>query len=187
MVQPFGVARGGLRVSGAKRGAERWLLIVTDERQSLWSEPPCAPAVRGRTLRRRALGFSGFRREERSGAMVPHRDRRTTTSVTRTPLRPSGYGGIGPSATLPLLDRWGTSTSSRCLAYVPTALVTRSRGVLPRTAMGYGGIGPSATLPLLDRWCHRLDRCRTSTSSWRLAYVPMALVTRSPQGCTTGC
>ena len=39
--------------------------------------------------------------------MVPHRDRRTTKSVTRTPLRPTGYGGIGPSATLPLLDRWG--------------------------------------------------------------------------------
>ena len=39
--------------------------------------------------------------------MVPHRDRRTTMSVTRTPLRPTGYGGIGPSATLPLLDRWG--------------------------------------------------------------------------------
>ncbi len=84
--------------------------------------------------------------------MVPHRDRRTTKSVTRTPLRPAGYGGIGPSATLPLLDRWGTSTSSRRLAYVPMALVTRSRRVLPRTAMGYGGIGPSATLPLLDRW-----------------------------------
>ncbi len=39
--------------------------------------------------------------------MVAHRDRRTTKSVTRTPLRPAGYGGIGPSATLPLLDRWG--------------------------------------------------------------------------------
>ncbi len=39
--------------------------------------------------------------------MVLHRDRRTTKSVTRTPLRPTGYGGIGPSATLPLLDRWG--------------------------------------------------------------------------------
>ncbi len=73
--------------------------------------------------------------------MVSHRDRRTTKSVTRTPLRPSGYGGIGPSAMLPLLDRW---------------------------------------------W-HRLDRCATSTSSWRLAYGPMALVTRSPQGPATGC
>ena len=39
--------------------------------------------------------------------MVSHRDRRTTKPVTRTPLRPTGYGGIGPSATLPLLDRWG--------------------------------------------------------------------------------
>ena len=66
--------------------------------------------------------------------MVSHRDRRTTKSVTRTPLRPMGYGGIGPSAALPLLDRW-----------------------------------------------------RTSTSSWRLAYGPMALVTRSLQGSTTGC
>ena len=112
--------------------------------------------------------------------MVPHRDRRTTKSVTRTPLRPTGYGGIEPSATLPLLDRWGTSTSSRRLAYDPMALVTRSRRVLPRTATGYGGIGPSAMLPLLDR-------CGTSTSSRRLAYVPMALVTRSLQGSTTGC
>ncbi len=58
--------------------------------------------------------------------MVPHRDRRTTKSVARTPLRPTGYGGIGPSAMLPLLDRCGTSTSSRRLAYVPMALVTRS-------------------------------------------------------------
>ena len=39
--------------------------------------------------------------------MVSHRDRRMTKSVTRTPLRPAGYGGIGPSAALPLLDRWG--------------------------------------------------------------------------------
>ncbi len=109
-------------------------------------------AARRRTPQGRAQGSSGFRREERSGAMVSHRDRRTTKSVTRTPRRPTGYGGIGPFATLPLLDRWGTSTSSRRLAYVPMALVTRSRRVLPRTAMGYGGIGPSATLPLLDRW-----------------------------------
>ena len=42
---PFRVARGGLRVSGAKRGAERWFHIVTDERQSLWPEPPCAQRV----------------------------------------------------------------------------------------------------------------------------------------------
>ncbi len=118
--------------------------------------------------------------------MVSHRDRRTTKSVTRTPLRPTGYGGIGPSATLPLLDRWchrpsrcRTSNSSRRLAYGPMALVTRSRRVLPRTAMGYGGIGPSATLALLDRWCHRRSRWGTSTSSRRLAYGPMALVTRS--------
>ena len=180
MVEPFRVARRGLRVSDAKRGAERWLLIVTDERQSLWPEPPCAPAVRGRTLQGRALGSSGFRREERSGAMVSHRDRRTTKSVTRTPLRPTGYGGIGPSATLPRLDRWGASTSSWRLAYGPMALVTRSRRVLPRTGMGYGGIGPSAALPLLDR-------CGASTSSWRLAYGPMALVTRSLKGSTTGC
>ena len=62
-----------------------------------------AMTARGRTLQGRALGSSGFRREERSGAMVSHRDRRTTKSVTRTPLRPTGYGGIGPSATLPLL------------------------------------------------------------------------------------
>ncbi len=180
VVEPFRVARWGLRVSDAKRGAERWLLIVTDERQSLWPEPPGAQAVRGRTLRRRALGSSGFRREERSGAMVFHRDRRTTKSVARRPLRPTGYGGIEPSATLPLLDRWGTSTSSRRLTYGPMALVTRSRRVLPRTAMGYGGIEPSATLPLLDRW-------RTSTSSRCLAYDPMALVTRSLKGSTTGC
>ena len=58
--------------------------------------------------------------------MVLHRDRRTTKSVTRTPLRPPGYRGIGPSATFPLLDRCGASTSSRRLAYVPMALVTRS-------------------------------------------------------------
>ncbi len=169
---------------------KRWFVVA--ERRLHYTTG--ALAARGTTLQGRARGSSGLKREERSGAMVPHRDRRTTKSVIRTPLRPTGFGGIGPSATLPLLDRWchrldrcRTSTSSRRLAYGPMALVTRSRRVLPRTAMGYGGIGPSATLPLLDRWCHRLDRCRTSTSSWRLAYGPMALVTRSLQGCTTGC
>ena len=36
---------------------------------------------------------------------------------------------------------------------------------------GNDGMGPAAALPLLDRW-------PASTSSWRLASSPMALVTR---------
>ena len=35
VAEPFRVARRGLRVSDAKRGAERWFHIVTDERQCL--------------------------------------------------------------------------------------------------------------------------------------------------------
>ena len=41
----------------------------------------------------------------------------------------------------------------------------------PLRPTGYDGMGPSAALALLDRW-------RASTSSWRLAASPMALVTR---------
>ena len=152
---------------------KRWFVVA--ERRLHYTTG--ALAARGTTLQGRARGSSGLRREERSGAMVPHRDRRTTKSVIRSPLRPTGYGGIGPSATLPLLDRWCHRLDRGADNAIPKG----------PTAMGYGGIGPSATLPLLDRWCHRLDRCRTSTSSWRLAYGPMALVTRSLQGCTTGC
>ncbi len=78
---PFRVARWGLRVSGAKRGAERWFHIVTDERQSLWPEPPCALRV--------------------------------TAASGHLPCCPSSIDG-------------GTSTSSWRLAYGPMALVTRS-------------------------------------------------------------
>ena len=55
-------------------------------------------AACGVTLQGRAQGSSGLRREERSGAMLCHRDRRTTKPGARTPLRPTGYDGIGPSA-----------------------------------------------------------------------------------------
>ncbi len=41
----------------------------------------------------------------------------------------------------------------------------------PPRPTGYDGMGPAAALPLLDRW-------KASTSSWRLASSPMALVTR---------
>ncbi len=120
-----GRARGSL---GLRREERSGAMVPHRDRRTTKSviRTPCAPAVRGRTLQGRARGSSGLRREERSGAMVPHRDRRTTKSVSRTPLRPAGYGGIGPSATLLLLDRWGTSTSSWRLAYGPMALVTRS-------------------------------------------------------------
>ena len=42
---PAGSRAGVFGSSGAKRGAERWFHIVTDERQSLWPEPPCALRV----------------------------------------------------------------------------------------------------------------------------------------------
>ncbi len=69
-----------------------------------------------------------------SGTMLPHRDRRTTKPEARRPLRPSGYDGMGPSAALPLLDRWGASTSSWRLASGPMALVTRPSRVPPLAA-----------------------------------------------------
>ena len=40
------VARRGLRVAGAKRGAERCFFIVTDERQSLQPAPPAPKGLR---------------------------------------------------------------------------------------------------------------------------------------------
>jgi len=46
------------------------------------------------------------------------------------PLRPKGYGGVGPSPVLALLlDAHGIA-SSRCLGSGPTALVTRHAVVL---------------------------------------------------------
>ena len=66
--------------------------------------------------------------------MFFHRDRRTTKPGARTPLRPKGYGGIGPSATLPLLTDGRASASSWRLASGPMALVTRPYRVLPRAA-----------------------------------------------------
>ena len=66
--------------------------------------------------------------------MTIHRDRRATKPVARTPLRPEGYGGIGPSATLPLLTDGDASLSSWRLASGPMALVTRPCRLLPRAA-----------------------------------------------------
>ena len=66
--------------------------------------------------------------------MLFHRDRRTTKPAARPPLRPKGYGGIGPSATLPLLTDGRASVSSWRLASGPMALVTRPCRVLPRAA-----------------------------------------------------
>ncbi len=173
---------GGIGPSATLPLLDRWRTSTSSWRLAYG---PMALVTRSRrVLPRTAMGYGGIG----PSATLPLLDRWRTSNgpmalVTRSrrvlPRTAMGYGGIGPSATLPLLDRWRTSTSSWRLAYGPMALVTRSRRVLPRTAMGYGGIGPSATLPLLDRWCHRLDRWGASTSSWRLAYGPMALVTRS--------
>ncbi len=49
--------------------------------------------------------------------------------------------------------------------------MTKPEARRPLRPTGYDGMGPAAALPLLDRW-------RASTSSWRLASSPMALVTR---------
>ena len=67
--------------------------------------------------------------------MPCHHDRRMTKPVARRPLRPSGYNGMGPSATLPLLDRWPASTSSWRLASSPMALVTRPYRLPPRAPL----------------------------------------------------
>ncbi len=94
-------------------------------------------AACGGTLEGRAQGYSGLRREERSGTMLCHHDRRTTKPVARRPLRPTGYDGIGPAAALPLSPdnaRWGASTSSTRLASSPMALVTRPSRVPPQAA-----------------------------------------------------
>ena len=143
------VAPRGLR--RRSRGARTRTMLFHRDRRATMNTPrtPLGPSNPWENLQGRAEGSSGLRREERSGAMVAHRDRRTTKSVTRTPLCPAGYGGMGPSAVLPLLDRCPVSTSSRRLAYGPMELVTRSPRVLPRTAMGSGGIAPSRALPLL--------------------------------------
>ena len=66
--------------------------------------------------------------------MLCHRDRRMTKPEARRPLRPTGYDGMGPAAALPLLDRWGASTSSWRLASSPMALVTRPYRLPPRAA-----------------------------------------------------
>ena len=66
--------------------------------------------------------------------MLCHHDRRTTKPEARRPLRPTGYDGMGPSAALPLLDRWKASTSSWRLAASPMALVTRPYRLPPQVA-----------------------------------------------------
>ena len=68
--------------------------------------------------------------------MLCHRDRQMTKPEARRPLRPPGYDGMGPAAALPLLDRWGASTSSWRLASSPMALVTRPYRLPPRAARG---------------------------------------------------
>ena len=58
--------------------------------------------------------------------MLFHHDRRTTKSAAATPMRPEGYGGIGPSRSLPILGDERASPSSRRLRSGTMALVTRS-------------------------------------------------------------
>ena len=101
-----------------------------------WHYAGSLPACGG-TLGGRAQGYSGHKREMRSGAMPCHHDRRTTKPEARRPLRPSGVDGMGPAAALPLspdIARWGASTSSLRLASGPMAFVTRPPRVPPQAA-----------------------------------------------------
>ena len=54
-----------------------------------------------------------------------HHRRRETQYESATPLRPKGYGGVGPSPALALLPDTHSIASSRRLGSSPTALVTR--------------------------------------------------------------
>ena len=53
-----------------------------------------------------------------------------------TPCRPSGCGGMGPAAVLPLRDDATASPVSRRLASGPMARATRPSRLLPRAASG---------------------------------------------------
>ena len=57
--------------------------------------------------------------------MQGHRRRQATKRCTATPIRPKGYGGIGSSTVLALLDNVQTLPASRRLVSDPTAPVTR--------------------------------------------------------------
>jgi hypothetical protein len=67
-----------------------------------------------------------------------HRRRRVTPYSATTPMRPMGYGGVGPSPALPLLpDTHGIASSRRLGSaghppQVGPALVTRPARVLQR-------------------------------------------------------
>ncbi len=101
-------------------------------------------AARGRSLKGRARGCSGCRREVRSGAMPSHRDRRGTKPAARPPLRPKGYGETGPSSLSPTPPNECALFRRRLPRIQPRLAVTRPLRLLPRVARR----GPSA----IRRW-----------------------------------